>query len=466
MKPDILIVDDERDIRAMVRAILEDEGYSIREAANASEARQALSEKPASLAILDIWMRQSDMDGLELQKWIRRLYPYIPTLMISGHGNIETAVQAMKDGAFDFVEKPFKSEQLLLLISRALAASALEAEHEDLKRHRPSSLELKGISPAIQAIRQTAKKVAQTNSRVLIAGPSGTGKELLARNIHAMSDRNQGRFVVANCALLSSDKLMRQLFGTESSDNQQSRVIGLFERAHGGTLYFDEICDLPLETQGKMVRTMQDQRFRRGGGTMEVEVDVRIIGASTHNLAEEVAAGKLREDFFYRLNVVPITLPSLAKRREDIPELARHFLEKRLLTEGKGRALSFSEDALAVLRSCSWPGNITHLRNMVDWITIIIERDAKVIAVDNLPPEVTGNMADSDQDILTSIAGLPLKAAREHFETRYLLSQLARFNGNVSKTAAFIGMERAALHRKLKSLDIHAENLDNSGDET
>ena len=462
MKPEILVVDDEPDIRSMIRLILEDEGFDVREAENAETARDELTSHPSALIILDIWMRQSDMDGLELQKWVRRYYPHVPVLMISGHGNIETAVQAMKDGAFDFIEKPFKSAQLILLCQRALANAARDAEHHELKRRYDVSLDQIGTSPAINSIRQTIDKVAQTNSRVFITGPSGSGKELLARNIHDKSNRANGRFVMVNCASLSFDRSLIELFGSETGEGG-NRVVGAFEQAHGGTLFFDEISDLSHDTQARLVRALQDQRFKRLGGNTEVMVDVRVISATSHDIKTKVAEGEFREDLYYRLNVVPIAIPPLSRRREDISELARYFLNKRLSDEGD-RKLSFTSDCLAALETYSWPGNITQLRNMIDWLVIMIDRNKHQITYEDLPAEIlgVGQLSKANDSGLATAITMPLKEAREQFEIEYLVSQLSRFNGNISKTAAFIGMERSALHRKLKNLDIHIETADQS----
>ena len=459
IKPEILIVDDEKDIREMVSLLLEDEGYACRMASNAEEARKIVHEHPPALVVLDIWMEKSDMDGLELQKWIRQLYPNVPAIMISGHGNIETAVQAMKDGAYDFVEKPFKSDRLLLLVERALKMAAIAAENDELRKTVSIETELVGTSPQLSQLKQSITRIAQSNSRVMITGPAGSGKELVARNIHDQSERRNGRFVLANCALLSPDRLTAELFGTEGSDGRQ-RIVGLFEQAHGGTLYFDEIGDLPLETQGKLVRAVQDQRFRRVGGSAEVTVDVRVISASNLNLQNEIENGNLREDLFYRLSVVPIEIPSLSHRREDIPDLAHHFLKS--MNNGQAKAKTLSADALAVMQVYSWPGNVTQLRNMIDWLLIMCDKE--VITDADLPPEISGKSNTQTASDLDNVVGLPLKAARERFETQYLLSQLSRFNGNISKTASFIGMERSALHRKMKSLDINPDHGDSLED--
>lgn len=457
MKPEILIVDDESDIRNIIAELLEDEGYQCRQAATAQEAREAVQQFLPALVILDIWMSNSDMDGLELQKWIRKLYPDVPAIMISGHGNIETAVQAMKDGAYDFVEKPFKSDRLLILIERALEAASLARENRDLKKQSLDRIEMIGTSPPLKTLQQSLERVAPANSRVMITGPSGSGKELVARRIHDLSPRRNGRFVLANCAMLSPDMVTAELFGTEGHDGRQ-RIVGLFEQAHGGTLYFDEIGDLPLETQGKLVRAVQDQRFRRIGGAKEVTVDVRVISASKLDLMEEINQGNLREDLFYRLSVVPVSVPALVERKEDIPLLAEYYLGHANANQSK--PLSFSDESLALMQVYDWPGNVTELRNVIDWLSIMVDRDqGQVITPDDLPPAITGKSSTAGTG-LDNMVGLPLKAAREHFETQYLISQLTRFDGNISKTATFIGMERSALHRKLKSLNINPEMND------
>jgi two-component system nitrogen regulation response regulator NtrX len=454
MKPEILIVDDESDIRTIIAELLEDEGYQCRQATNAQEARQSVQQFLPSLVILDIWMSDSDMDGIELQKWIKKLYPDVPAIMISGHGNIETAVQAMKDGAYDFIEKPFKSERLLILVERALEAVSLTLENRDLKKNSFDKTKMLGVSPELKLLQQSLEKVASSNSRVMITGPSGSGKELVARRIHNLSPRRNGRFVLANCAMLSPDMVTAELFGTEGQDDRQ-RIVGLFEQAHGGTLYFDEIGDLPLETQGKLVRAVQDQRFRRVGGASEVTVDVRVISASKLDLMEEINQGNLREDLFYRLSVVPIAVPALAERKEDIPVISAYYLD--IANASQSKPLKFSDDALALMQVYDWPGNVTELRNVIDWLSIMVDREkSTLITAEDLPPVITGNSPPVASG-LDNMVGLPLKAAREHFETQYLISQLTRFDGNISKTASFIGMERSALHRKLKSLNITPE---------
>ncbi|MCG8626534.1 MAG: sigma-54 dependent transcriptional regulator [Proteobacteria bacterium] len=456
MKPEVLIVDDEPDIRNMVRMLLEDEGYAVREASNAEETRHALSAKPPSLIILDIWMRQSDMDGLELQKWVKRQYPHVPTIIISGHGNIETAVQAMKDGAFDFVEKPFKSDQLLLLVERALATAKRDAEHGELKKRDVISLDIIGTSPAITHIRQSLSKIAPTNSRVLIEGGAGAGKELLARNIHAASPRQSGQFVVVNSGMLAQDQSLAELVGTEQSDGS-NRLVGLLEKAHAGTLYLDGVNDLPQHAQSKLARVLRGGKFKRLGGTSEVEVDVRVISATAVAMKPLVAAGQFDKALYDALNVVHIAIPSLAERRGDIADLAKHFLAKRLESD-MHKSLQFSSEAIAILEAYGWPGNIRQLRNMVDWVVIMIDRDARQITPDDLPPEISGKGGGGD-GIPTAVA-MPLKEAREKFEIEYLLLQLERFGGNITHTAEAVGMSRVVLSRKLKSLGIRVEDDD------
>ena len=458
MRPEILIVDDEEDIRTLLAERLEEAGYSCRTAADAAGARGAVQEFLPALVVLDIWMKESDMDGLELQKWIRRLHPGVPAIMISGHGNIETAVQAMKDGAYDFIEKPFKFDRLLILVERALAAASLQAENEELRRSAPPVADLIGDSQAIKTLRQTLEKAARTSSRVLITGPSGSGKKLAARHIHQLSERRGGRFVLADCATLSPDGAAAELFGAEGGASGR-RIVGLFEQAHGGTLYLQEIDLLPLETQGKLLRALQDGRFSRVGGAAEVEADIRVVSGSTKDLAEEVARGNLREDLFYRLSVVPVAMPPLNARREDIPRLAEYYLEQA--NRSSGRRLRIAKDAMAMLQMQQWPGNVNQLQNVVERLTSLVGADGTdEIGAAALPPESSGAAAGNGGQGLESVAGLPLKAAREQFETQYLISQLSRFDGNVARTAEFVGMERSALHRKLRSLNINPDKGD------
>ena len=458
MATDILIVDDERDIRSLISMTLEDEGYATKQAAGAAEARNLLLSEPPKLAILDIWMRDSDMDGLELLEWSKSIYPDLPILMISGHGTIETAVQAIRNGAYDFIEKPFKEERLLMMVARALESAKLSIEINELRAKMTDGMapELVGKSAVMRGIRQSIDKIAPTASRVLVNGPSGSGKELAARCIHNKSGRRDERFVVANCARLASERVDAELFVSESLQSHR-RVVGLFEQAHKGTLYFDEICDLPLETQGKIVRAVNEQRFRRVGGNTEVVVDVRVISASSRDLAAEISAGRLREDLYYRLGVVPLTMPPLAQRHEDIPLLAKHFTA--LVAKRLG-ALPFkiSDEVLAAMQGYGWPGNVRQIHNVIETMLILAPNDRnEPIDLDLLPAEIHNVTGSGDETEMDTLMGLPLRGAREEFERAYLVTQLHRFDGNVSRVASFIGMERSALHRKLKALNIASD---------
>ena len=455
---DILIVDDERDIRSLIGAVLRDEGYPTVEAATAGEARDILAAKPPGLAILDIWMRDSDMDGLELLEWVKGVYPELPVLMISGHGTIETAVQAIRNGAFDFIEKPFKEDRLLLMVRRALEVSRLERENAELREKVSEDAEptLVGVSPVIKTIRTAIERIAPTASRVLISGPNGSGKELAARLIHHHSDRRDARFIVANCARLGADSADIELFGSENLGAGR-RVVGLFEQAHKGTLYFDEICDLPPETQGKIVRAVAEQRFRRVGGTKEVSVDVRVISASSRDLAAEIAAGHLRDDLYYRLGVVPLTMPALADRREDIPPLARHFVDVVSRRTGLAR-IKFSDEVLVAMQGYHWPGNIRQMLNTIENMIIMAPQDrSEPLGLESLPAQIQNISPAGGNSDMEALIALPLREAREAFETEYMGAQLRRFDGNVSRMAGFVGMERSALHRKLRSLGVSTD---------
>ncbi|HEY0525458.1 MAG TPA: sigma-54 dependent transcriptional regulator [Stellaceae bacterium] len=455
MAHDILIVDDEADIRMLIAGVLDDEGYRTRQAGNSTEALAAIRTRQPTLVILDIWLQGSELDGLEILKVIRRELPSVPVVMISGHGTIETAVAAIKIGAYDFIEKPFKSDRLLLVVERAIEAARLRRENEELRLRAGGDVNMVGSSIAANQVRQQIEKVAPTGSRVLITGPAGAGKEVIARLIHVRSRRADGPFIALNCATMHPDRLEIELFGTESDDGDNPRKIGTFEQAHSGTLFLDEVADMPMETQGKIVRVLQEQTFLRVGGTNRVEVDVRVLASSNRDLPAEIAAGRFREDLFYRLSVVPIRVPPLRERREDIPVLARHFM-KRSAESARLPPREFGEDALAALQAYDWPGNVRQLRNVVDWLLIMAPGDPReAIRADMLPAEI-GAIAPAvvKWDKGGEIMGLPLRDAREVFEREYLLAQVTRFGGNISRTAAFVGMERSALHRKLKSLGV------------
>ena len=461
MSMDILVVDDESDIRELISEILKDEGYNPRTARSSDEALKSLAERVPGMVILDIWLQGSELDGLGVLEIAQAKYPNLPIVMISGHGNIETAVSAIRMGAFDFIEKPFTAEKLLYVIQRTLDMSRLKSEHSELKmRHASTEASLIGNSAAITAVRQVIEKVAPTNSRVMITGEEGTGKEVVARMIHEKSGRNKGNFVVLNAASISQSQMDIELFGTEDSNpGGGAERLGVFERAHGGTLFIDEIADMHWDTQGRILRAMQEQAFERVRGSHRVKVDVRVIAASNRDLKAEIAAGNFREDLYYRLNIVPIHMPSLSDRREDIPELARCFL-KQASDAANIPLRKMSDDALAVLQAYSWPGNVRHLRNIMEWIVIMSQGDtARAIEPDDMPPELSdGNVSTfSRSDDNNAIMTMPLREAREIFERQYLSAQIARFGGNISKTSAFIGMERSALHRKLKMLGIHSD---------
>lgn len=454
MAADILVVDDEIDIRELVAGILSDEGYAVRTAANSEAALAAIRARKPALLVLDIWMQGGGMDGLGLLDMVMALDPELPVLMISGHGNIETAVSAIKRGAYDYLEKPFKSDRLLLVINRALESSKLKRENRRLRQQTLSPDGFIGRSGAAQHLRQLIGKVAPANSRVLVAGPPGSGKELVARLIHGASHRAQGEFVPIAAAGMTPDRVDAELFGEEGESGRTNKI-GVFERAHGGTLYLDEICDMPLETQGRILRVLVEQRFRRVGGDQDVQVDVRVISSSSRDLRDEIAAGRFREDLFHRLNVVPVRVPGLAERRDDIPELIDYFIDRISGASGLPKR-TLAEDALGALQVHDWPGNVRQLRNNVERILILASGDpADAISAEMLPSEVTG--AGSAGAIgAERIIALPLREAREVFEREYLNAQILRFGGNISRTANFIGMERSALHRKLKSLGVAA----------
>ncbi len=461
MAQDILIVDDERDIRNLISGILNDEGLTTRDAANADEALAAVRARLPSLVILDIWLQGSRIDGLQILDQLQQEYPLLPVVMISGHGNIETAVNAIRKGAYDFIEKPFEADRMMVIVNRALQSARLKRENAELRLRAGGEFELTGNSVAIVQVRQTLEKVAPTNSRVLITGPSGAGKEVVARLIHTQSKRPDGPFVVVNCATMRPDTFELELFGTETGSNGAPRKVGLFEQANGGSLLLDEVADMPLETQGKIVRLLHDQSFERIGGTKPVQVDVRVIASTTRDLAAEIEARRFREDLYYRLNVVPVVVPSLRERREDVPLLAREFMRRSSLGSGLPTR-EFGEDALAAMQTYDWPGNVRQLRNVVEWLLIMTPNDSStVIRADMLPPD----LGSTTPSVLKwekggEIMGLPLREARELFEREYLLAQVTRFGGNISRTSNFVGMERSALHRKLKSLGIGSDRAE------
>ena len=452
---DILIVDDEDDIRELVAGILEDEGHGARLARNSDEAIAAIESRRPQLILLDIWLQGSKLDGLQLLEAVKRQNPTVPVVMISGHGNIETAVTAIKLGAYDFIEKPFKADRLILIAERALETSRLKREVNDL-RARGGAYRMVGSSVAIANLRRIIDKLGPANSRVLISGGAGSGKELAARLLHERSARAEGPFVVLNAPAMSPETMEAELFGVEANGDRPRRV-GALEEAHGGTLYLDEVADMPRETQAKILRVLVDQNFQRVGGVSRVHVDVRVISSTSRDLAEAITEGRFREDLFHRLSVVPIRIPTLAERREDIPELVQYFLEMSAASMGVAPR-RVAADAMAVLQSHDWPGNIRQLRNNVERLMILALGDPNAeISASMLPAEVGALVPVVASGVGgEKLLSLPLRDAREAFERDYLIAQISRFGGNISRTAEFIGMERSALHRKLKSLGVES----------
>jgi len=455
MAHDILIVDDEPDIRMLLSGILEDEGYSCRGAGGDVEALEAVAARQPSLVILDVWLEGSRRDGLELLAEMRRHHPKLPVLMISGHGTIETAVSALKQGAFDFIEKPFKTDRLLLLVERAIQHARLQKEVQELRLRAGTTPVLIGDSAATQQLRQTIKRIAPTGSRVLVQGPPGVGKELAARAIHAQSPRAEGPFIIVNCA---SDQLETVLFGREGPDG---RAVGRLEEAHGGTLLLDEVADLPLSVQARLVRVLQDLRFERVGGSRVVSVDVRILSTTSRDLELAMEEGRFRRDLYYRLAVMPIEVRPLCERLEDVPLLFEQFMTQAAHNAGL-TPRRLGSDAQAVLQTYDWPGNVRQLRNVVEWVLIMAPQAGEgEVTADELPPDLRQDRPDTlNGHFGDELMAMPLREAREAFERDYLRAQINRFGGNISKTSAFVGMERSALHRKLKSLGLQSGRME------
>ena len=449
MALDILIVDDERDIRELVAGVLSDEGYECRTAGDSQSALDAIDQRRPSLVLLDVWLHGSPMDGLEVLDAIKSREPELPVIIFSGHGNIDTAVSAIGRGAMDFIEKPFEAERLLLLVARATETERLRRENARLREGFVISDEFTGNSSAINQVRATLKRVANTGSRLLITGPAGSGKEVAARLLHSWSPRANGAFVTVNSARITPERFEQELFG-EEADGKLVRA-GLLEMADGGTLYLDEVADMPLSTQARILRVLTEQAIVRVGGHRQIRVDVRVVSSTARNLEKEIAERRFREDLFYRLNVVPVAIPSLSDRREDIPALVDHFFARFAADQGVAPP-AVSLEAMAGLQSYEWPGNVRQLRNVVERTIILTPRDKLArIEPDMLPAEVL-NGRESGNPGISTLMGVPLREARENFEREYLRVQIRRFSGNISKTANFIGMERSALHRKLKLL--------------
>ena len=451
---DILIVDDERDIRELISDILEDEGFTTRLAGNSDEAMASIGQEPPALLILDIWLKDSNMDGIDILKTVKRDYPDVPVVIISGHGNIEIAVAAIKQGAYDFIEKPFNIDQLLVVIRRGMETSRLRRENIALKRRGAEPSEMLGQSPAFRTLVSQLDKVTKSNGRVMLTGPAGSGKELAARYIHAHSNRADGPFVSVSCASIEPERMEEVLFGRES--DERGVEPGLLEEANGGVIYFDEVADMPLGTQSKILRVLVDQTFLRVGGSDKVQVDLRVISSTSRNLEAQIEADRFRRELYHRLNVVPISVPSLEERREDVPDLANHFIE--VLNREQGLPLrKISGEASALLQTMSWPGNVRQLRNVIERVLILGDSTGEIGAKE-LPGESQGPVDEGRVVLSGTVATMPLREAREAFEREYLLTQINRFGGNISRTAEFVGMERSALHRKLKSLGVVTGN--------
>ncbi|OYU39153.1 MAG: sigma-54-dependent Fis family transcriptional regulator [Pseudorhodobacter sp. PARRP1] len=446
----ILIVDDEKDIRELIGDILKDEGYTVRLAANSDDCMSEINTEAPSLMILDIWLKDSRMDGIDILKTVKRDNPDIPIVIISGHGNIEIAVAAIKQGAYDFIEKPFNIDQLMVVVSRAMETSRLRRENADLRRRDVTSSEMIGSSPAFRTLKSQLEKVTKSNGRVMLAGPAGAGKEMAARFIHSNSNRASAAFVSVSSATIDADRMEEVLFGRETADRGIEK--GLLEQGHGGVVYFDEVAEMPLGTQSKILRVLTDQQFTRQGGSDKVRVDLRVISSTSRDLRAEIAAGRFRQELYDRLNVVPIAVPSLAERREDIPELTTAFVDMFHRTQGLPLR-KLTEEAEAMLQTMQWPGNIRQLRNVIERVLILGDGtgpiEARELPGQEAPTDTGGRMV-----LGGAMATLPLREAREVFEREYLLTQINRFGGNISRTAGFVGMERSALHRKLKSLGV------------
>ncbi|MEK9684274.1 MAG: sigma-54 dependent transcriptional regulator [Rhodospirillaceae bacterium] len=455
MSAKILVIDDELDIRRLICDILDDEDYQSLESGDAETALKIVEEESPDLIILDIWLEGSGLDGIQLLQCIKKINFVIPVIMISGHGDIGTAVNAIKLGAFDFLEKPFNADRLLLIIKNALDALALRKENAELRRMRDEELELIGASSFVNDIRSIVERVSQAESRLLISGPAGSGKEVVARIVHAKSRRKNHPFIVLNCATMSPERMEEELFGIELAPTIGSTTIGIFEKANGGTLLLDEVSDMPLGTQGKIVRILQEQTFSRVGSDQMIKTDVRVFATTNKDLIALIQQGKFREDLFYRLNVVPITIPPLNERATDIPLLIEHFMDKASKETGVA-PMRIGTDAMASLQWYDWPGNVRQLRNLVEWLLIMYsDSPDRVIHNESLPSDINSkSRASIGSNAGADFIDLSLRDAREIFEREYLKSQVIRFGGNISETAKFIGMERSALHRKLKSLGI------------
>ena len=454
MTNEILIVDDNSDIRQLIKGILKDKGFVVREAANFDQALVEINKKIPDVAVIDVKLDKGDNDGIELLVYIKKINEDAPVIMISGHANVQMAVDSLKLGAFEFIQKPFSSERLINFINRAIENTELKKDKRVLENKLFNSYDIIGKSQSIQKIKNLITKLSNTESRIFITGPAGSGKELVARQIHKQSLRLNKPFVVVNGALLDPEKYELELFGSENSN--ETINYGFFEKAKDGTLLIDEVTEIPLETQAKILRVLIDQKFRRVNGSREINVSVRIISTSNKNIREEVDKGNFREDLYHRLNVVPIFLPALKDRTEDIPSLLNYFSKK--IAELNGINETKLDTDFDLFYKYDWPGNVRELRNLVERISILSlnekSNNINQLVQDSLSLKDTSKNPDSYENVLL----YPLKEAREKFEKNYLTSQLKIHKGNISKTAEFIGMERSALHRKLKTLGIKGVN--------
>ncbi len=454
MTNEILVIDDNLDIRLLISGILKDNGYAVREAANFDQALAEINKKVPDVAIIDVKLDKGDNDGIELLNHLKKIDEDVPAIMISGHANVQMAVDSLKLGAFEFMQKPFSTDRLLNFVNRAIENIDLKKEKQVLENKLFSSYEIVGQSIKIEKIRNLVSKLSSTESRVFICGPAGSGKELVARQIHKKSQRSNNPFVVVNGALLDPEKYELELFGSENSNGTIN--YGFFEKAKNGTLLIDEVSEIPLATQAKILRVLIDQKFKRVGGSNEINVNVRIISTSSKIIREEVDKGNFREDLYHRLNVVPILLPALKERTEDIPELLDYFSKK--ISELNGISETKLDGNFNLFYKYNWPGNVRELRNLVERISILSVNEKK-IDINSLVHDALSQKDNEDSiDSYENVFSYPLKEARERFEKDYLTSQIKKHKGNISKTAEFIGMERSALHRKLKTLGIKGVN--------
>ena len=454
MHKEILVIDDNADIRFLICNILKEQNFNVRSAANFDQAVLEINKKLPDLAIVDIKLDKTDKDGIDLLKLIIQKKKLTPVIMISGHATVQIAVEAIRLGAYEFIEKPFSTEKILNYVKRALETATLKEEKKIIENKLFHSFELIGKSPSITKIKKSIEKLATSESRILITGPTGSGKELVARKIHKNSPRSKEPFVILNAALLKEQTYEKELFGQEFDDSNIS--FGALERANKGTLLIDEVSEIPLETQASVLRVLIDQKFKRMNGTKNIDVNIRLISSTSRNLKELVEMGRFREDLFHRLNVVPIELASLSSRTEDIPMLMTYFLEKLSEINGVQQPeININNDHLYTY---NWPGNVRELRNLVERITILSANESKE-NINKLMNDILASPTSvNDKSIMEKSFSAPLKVAREYFEKEYLLQQIKKNHGNISKTADFIGMERSALHRKLKSLGIKGIN--------